>query len=82
MSVIKNNLKVTNQGDGAIVLDKTNGIYFQVNQTGLTILTELLRGGTTSDIIIVLKKIYNLSQEEAETDIYFFIESLKELRII
>lgn len=70
MRKVKRELKIISQDDGAIVLDKSRGIYFQVNASGVSMLEGLSKGLTIEELALQL-----------ETDVAEFMALLKEMKL-
>lgn len=73
----KSRLKIIKQVNGAIVFDKDQGIYFQTNDVGVTILELLSKNKSEEEIIRALSVMYSIEIEVAKQDVKDFIQSLK-----
>lgn len=73
----KSRLKIIKQVNGAIVFDKDQGIYFQTNDVGVTILELLSKNKSEEEIIRTLSVMYSIEIEVAKQDVKDFIQSLK-----
>ncbi|MBX6423282.1 HPr-rel-A system PqqD family peptide chaperone [Thermosulfurimonas sp. F29] len=69
-------LAVSEEG---FVFDPETGNSYTVNETGLRILRHLKEGLPPEKIVAELVKEYEVSPEEAERDLYEFVETLKGL---
>lgn len=74
-------LKITEQENGAIIFDKTHGIYFQTNNVGTYIIQMLSKGKNTDEIIDAVAEQFNISKNQARTDVTEFLFSLKKAGI-
>ena len=77
----KKKLKIINQDEGAMVLDKSRGIYFQVNATGVLMLEGLSKGMTVKELALELEKTFFLDKKQAEIDVNQFMDLLKEMKL-
>ncbi|EPP0902208.1 PqqD family protein [Enterococcus termitis] len=78
---VKRELKIINQDDGAMVLDKSRGIYFQVNAAGVIMLEGLSRGMTMDELVKKLENTFSIDYAQAKTDVNEFIDLLKEMEL-
>lgn len=74
-------LKITEQENGAIVFDKTHGVYFQTNNVGTCIIQLVSLGKNADEITDEIAAKFNISREQAETDVNEFLASLKKAGI-
>ncbi|WP_028517894.1 PqqD family protein [Ruminococcus flavefaciens] len=74
-------LKITEQENGAIVFDKTHGVYFQTNNVGTFILQQLSGGKNSAEITDAVAENFNIDRTQAETDVNEFLDSLKKAGI-
>ncbi|MBL1227909.1 PqqD family protein [Enterococcus sp. BWB1-3] len=81
MRKVKRELKIISQDDGAIVLDKNRGIYFQVNASGVSMLEGLSKGLTVDELALQLETLFSLDKAQAETDVAEFMALLKEMKL-
>ena len=81
MNKRKKKLKIINQDEGATVLDKSRGIYFQVNATGVLMLEGLSKGMTVKELALELEKTFFLDKKQAEIDVNQFMDLLKEMKL-
>ena len=73
----KTRLKIIKQDNGAIVLDKDQGIYFQTNEVGVKILELLSKNKNEEDIVSTISDAYSIETDVAKQDVKDFIQSLK-----
>ena len=64
-----------------MVLDKSRGIYFQVNATGVLMLEGLSKGMTVKELALELEKTFFLDKKQAEIDVNQFMDLLKEMKL-
>lgn len=81
MNKRKKKLKIINQDEGAMVLDKSRGIYFQVKATGVLMLEGLSKGMTVKELALELEKTFFLDKKQAEIDVNQFMDLLKEMKL-
>ena len=81
MRKVKRELKIISQDDGAIVLDKSRGIYFQVTASGVSMLEGLSKGLTIEELALQLETSFSLDKAQAETDVAEFMALLKEMKL-
>ncbi|WP_428206728.1 PqqD family protein [Enterococcus faecalis] len=81
MRKVKRELKIISQDDGAIVLDKSRGIYFQVKASGVSMLEGLSKGLTIEELALQLETSFSLDKAQAETDVAEFMALLKEMKL-
>ncbi len=83
MSLFKRqvDLKIIPQDDGAIVFDKTRGIYFQTNNVGVFILSKLSEQKKEREIIDLVAEEFGIEKTQSEADVKDFMSSLREAGI-
>ncbi|MDD4310189.1 MAG: PqqD family protein, partial [Candidatus Cloacimonetes bacterium] len=64
------------------IFDPENGISYTVNETGLFILQKLQTGGSRDDIVSLLPEEYDVSLENARSDVEHFMAMLKALNLV
>lgn len=79
MSLFKRKLKIIVQDNGAVVFDKTRGIYFQTNDIGILILNLINENKDISEISSEISSTFGISIEEASSDVKDFIDSLRKV---
>jgi len=79
MKKIKRELKIIEQDNGAMIFDKSRGIYFQVNQVGKLLIQGLDEGKTRNELVAELEKIFGLESAIAENDVNEFLSMLREV---
>lgn len=79
MGLFKRKLKIINQENGAVVFDKTRGIYFQTNDIGVLILNLMNENKDISEISREISLTFEISIEEALSDVKDFIDSLRKV---
>lgn len=79
MKVIKRELKIIEQDQGAIIFEKERGIYFQVNQVGKLLIEGLGEGKTKDELVAELKNSFGLERATAESDVNEFFSMLREV---
>jgi len=67
---------------GAILLDYETNKYYEINETGTTIIKLIQMRKTMEDIVGVLCDEYTVNQEEAQDDLNEFLEKLKKYNLI
>lgn len=78
----KHQLEVQIQDNGAIIFDKSSGVYFQTNMVGVDIIQMLSQNKSENDIVHILADKYNESVEKTKEDVRDFIDSLKKGRLL
>ena len=81
MRKVKRELKIISQDDGAMILDKSRGIYFQVNASGVAMLEGLSKGLTVEELTLELETSFSLDKAQAEADVAEFMTLLKEMKL-
>lgn len=81
MRNVKRELQIINQDDGAMVLDKGRGIYFQVNASGVVMLEGLSKGLTIEELVSKLETLFSINKAQAEVDVADFMTLLKEMKL-
>jgi hypothetical protein len=79
---VSEGVRSTHGQDGAIVLDVQQGQMFNLNRVGSIILELLESGSAEPDIVTVIRREFNVSQEAVENDVREFIESLRKHRLV
>lgn len=74
-------LKIIEQDNGAMVFDKSRGVYFQVNHVGKLLLVELGEGKSRNELVAELEKTFALEKASAENDVDEFLSMLREAGI-
>ena len=64
------------------IFDPENGISYTVNETGLFILKKLQTGSNKDDIVSLLPEEYEVSLENARSDVEHFMAMLKALNLV
>lgn len=82
MKIVKRELKIISQDDGAMVFDKSRGIYFQVNASGVTMLEGLGKGMTMEELVEELENSFSLDYTQAKSDVQEFLVLLKEMKLV
>lgn len=75
-------LKITEQENGAVVFDKTHGIYFQTNSVGTCILKMISESKSVNEIIDEIAVKFKIEKKQSEEDVTEFIETLKKAGIV
>jgi hypothetical protein len=81
MRKVKRELKIISQDDGAVVLDKSRGIYFQLNASGVAMLEGLSKGLTVEELALQLETSFSLDKAQAKADVAEFMTLLKEMKL-
>ncbi|WP_137663512.1 PqqD family protein [Enterococcus hulanensis] len=81
MRKVKRELKIISQDDGAVVLDKSRGIYFQINASGVAMLEGLSKGLTVEELALQLETSFSLDKAQAKADVAEFMTLLKEMKL-
>lgn len=79
MKKIKRELKIIEQDNGAMIFDKSRGIYFQVNHVGKLLIQGLDEGKTRNELVAELEKTFGLESAIAENDVNEFLSMLREV---
>lgn len=79
MKVVKKEIKIIEQDDGAIIFEKKKGIYFQVNHVGRFLIENLGEGKTRNELVTELQNTFGLEKADAEADIDEFLSMLREV---
>jgi hypothetical protein len=79
MKKIKKELKIIEQDNGAMIFDKSGGIYFQVNHVGRLLIKGLGEGKTRNELVNELEKTFGLESANAENDVNEFLSMLREV---
>jgi Coenzyme PQQ synthesis protein D (PqqD) len=75
-------LRLTAVEDEGVVLHLGSLRYFTVNETGLTILQELLQPRTLDDLVKAVTDAYDVTDELAEETTRAFIERCVEAKLL
>jgi hypothetical protein len=75
-------LRLTAVEDEGVVLHLGSLRYFTVNETGLTILQELLQPRTLDDLVKAVTDAYDVSNELAEETTRAFIQRCVEAKLL
>ena len=79
--ILKRDLKIMEQENGAVIFEKNRGIYFQVNHVGRILIERLIEGKTKNDLVAELEKTFGLERANAENDVKEFLSMLREAGI-
>lgn len=66
---------------GSVLLDERAGLYWQLNQTGTTILAELKRGRTVREIVDGLVAEHDVELVRATADVRQLVAELSKARL-
>lgn len=75
-------VRSTRNADGGIVLDIDQGKIFRLNGIAALIFERLERRQTRAQIIEEISKEFEISTSTAETDVFEFLESLREQGLV
>ena len=75
-------LTIIKEDKGAMVFDKSRGIYFQVNYVGMLIINFLENDKSVEEIISELSIKCHMDINDVKEDVDNFIKMLKELKLI
>jgi hypothetical protein len=75
-------LRLTAVDDEGVVLHLGSLRYFTVNETGLTILQELLQPRTLAELVTAVTDAYDVSGAVAETTTREFVDRCVEARLL
>lgn len=70
-------IKVVPQENGAMLLDKHRGIYFQVNDVGLIVFKGLANNKSMQELVEEITVMFSIDRKQAEIDVNLFLEQLK-----
>ncbi|MBW4718368.1 lasso peptide biosynthesis PqqD family chaperone [Saccharothrix obliqua] len=73
---------LTETEDGAVLLDRRSGEYWQLNGTGSLIVTSLLRGDTPADVADAVARAYRIDADRATTDVTALITDLTNAHLL
>lgn len=76
----RQNLKIINQDDGAIIFDKKTGEYFQTNELGKTICEMYNSKLSLDQIAHNISKDYNIPLLQAKNDVENFWDYFIKMR--
>lgn len=79
MKKMEKSIKIVRQDNGAVVFDKSTGIYFQTNDVGVYILECLSKDTNIKSIIEKIVSEFGINTKQAESDVKEFIKSLREV---
>ena len=79
---VSGGVRSTHGQDGAIVLDVQQGQMFNLNRVGSRILELLESGSEESQIVIVISREFNVSQEVVADDVREFIAALRKHKLV
>lgn len=65
-------------GDEVVVLDMHSSMYFAVNDAGAAIWPRLVAGATRAELVSLLEARYDVSAEDAASDVDDFLCSLRD----
>jgi hypothetical protein len=71
-----------NLGTEAIIMNQTSGHYFELNASGQRVLSCLIEGGDLDESILALQHEFELTPQDARTDVLTFIEQLLDYGIL
>jgi hypothetical protein len=72
-------LEIREDGDTRVLIDNRNGSITSCNQTAWTILNSLRKGATAEQLTEVLCRKFQVSSEQAKTDISGFFNHLNSM---
>lgn len=75
------NIKIIEQENGAMIFDKSIGVYFQVNHVGKLLLEGLIEGKSRNELVEELEETFALEKPNAENDVDEFLSMLREAGI-
>jgi len=79
MADTKRNLHVYDNG---FVFDSQGGLTYNLNQTGMFILRQLLAGTPPAEITRMLENKYQISRKVATSDLDDFLQQLSSLKLL
>jgi len=79
---VSDGVRSTHGQDGAIVLDIQQGQVFNLNRVGSRILQLLESRSEESDIVSVISREFNASQDVVESDVHEFVEALRKHKLV
>jgi Coenzyme PQQ synthesis protein D (PqqD) len=79
---LRKGVSVTETEDGAVLLDQRSGRYFQLNASGLLVLSTLLAGGTAEQAADAVVARYPVEGGRALADVRALVESLRAARLV
>ena len=65
-----------------VVLKLTSGEYFSFNEVGRLTWLNLTEGKSIKEIVKVIEKEYDVTTDQAQSDVYTFIEGLLENQLL
>lgn len=79
---VSESVRSTHGQDGAIVLDIRQGQMFNLNVVGSRILELLETGATESTIVDEISQKFEVTRDDAESDVREFIKSLRQHHLL
>lgn len=79
---VSDGVRSTHGQDGAIVLDVQQGQMFNLNRVGSRILELLENGSAEPDVVTIISREFNVSQEVVENDLREFMGALKRHKLV
>jgi len=79
---MKRKFQITAQGDGAMVFDKSRGIYFQVNEVGLILIKGIVDGKSNEQLITEIENTFSIDHTQAKADVSSYLEQLHEIGLV
>lgn len=77
------NVISTKLGDEAVLLDHERGFYYSLNEVGVTVLDELVKGSKTyQKLLAVVLENYEIDEVTASEDLDLLVEELLEEKLI
>ncbi|SHN47903.1 lasso peptide biosynthesis PqqD family chaperone [Cryptosporangium aurantiacum] len=79
---LADSVSLTPTDDGMVLLDERTGRYFQLNDTGATILL-MLTSGVAEDLVAVeLRKRFGVGADTADQDVVTFTAALRSAGLV
>lgn len=78
---LRADVSVTTTDYGSVLLDERAGRYWQLNQTGTTVLAELERGRTVREIVDGLVAEHDVELARATADVRQLVAELSKARL-
>jgi hypothetical protein len=82
MHRVSEGVRSTHGQDGAIVLDIQRGQMFNLNRVGSRILELLESGSAQPDIVTIISREFDVSQDVVQNDVSEFIEALRKHNLV
>ena len=80
---VNKNVIYTELDDEAIILDHERGIYFALNEVGMTVIEELTKGSrTVQRLLDLVLKEYDVEEDMAMEDLKLLLEHLLSEKLI